>query len=264
MSGLVVRDLATGPQSTLSPTQRLVALCLAYYMRRDRECYPSLEVIASWTGLSVSGVRKAIDSDALAGKDGFIEKDTRPGRYSSNVYRLREGVTTGHPEPARVIPQGTLRALPEGGKGVTTSPEGATWAREGATTSHVMSQGMGSGNGVENSFPAKQELIPAKASSTPWLVVARSIWSEGVGTPPQWFENDLRPLVMPSRTSDAVLMALRAYVEATEPKDASTGKFAAKIGAWIKARAKPEPEPYRATPEQIAEKSRRYLEDIAS
>lgn len=256
MSGLVVRDLATGPRSALTPTQRLVALCLAHHMRKERECFPSLEAIASWTGLSVSGVRKAIDADALTGKNGFIDKVPRPGRYSSNLYRLREGVTTGHPGAPRVLAQDTLRVLPERSQGVTLSREGATWERQGATTSHVMNQGVRAGSGAGS--PA--ELIPIKAGIEPWLVVARSIWSEGIGAPPSWLENDLRPLVTPSRTSGEVLAALRAYVSTTEPIDASTRKFAERVAAWLRAARR------RTEPETMEEKTRRYLEadEVAS
>lgn len=102
----------------------------------------------------------------------------------------------------------------------------------------------------------------------PWLKTARSVWADSVGAPPSWFDGDLRPLVTPSRTAEAVLSALRAYLAGVTPDKAGTGDFARRIGAWMKRAAKPETEgePYRATPEQIAEKSRRYLEgeDLAS
>jgi len=94
----------------------------------------------------------------------------------------------------------------------------------------------------------------------PWLKEARAVWADSVGAPPSWFDTDLRPLVTPSRASEAVLAALRAYVAGVTPEKAGTGDFARRIGAWMKRAAKPEAvgEPYRGTPEQLAEKSRRY------
>jgi hypothetical protein len=108
----------------------------------------------------------------------------------------------------------------------------------------------------------KGEAPPLKNDREPWLKDARTVWAERVGAPPSWFDTDLRPLVTPSRTSEAVLAALRAYLQGVTPDKAGTGDFARRIGAWMKrtekAAANTAPEPYRATPEQIAEKSRRY------
>ena len=93
----------------------------------------------------------------------------------------------------------------------------------------------------------------------PWLKAARSVWAESVGAPPSWFDTDLRPLVTPSRTSEAVLAALRAYVQGVAPDKAGTGDFARRIGAWMRREAKaPEVEVYTGSDEQRRAKAARY------
>lgn len=237
MSWLAVRDRATGSGSTLRPLERLVALCLASHLRDNISAWPSLRTIGRWTGLSVSTTRRILT--VLCAEGGVFERERR-GRLGAYEYRLSAATLSGlnsvqreqcSPEAGGVFSLTLNSVQPDNRK----RKEGG---KEGGNT------------------PPRE----------PWLKTARSVWAESVGAPPSWFDADLLPLVTPSRTAEAVLSALRAYVAGVTPDKAGTGDFARRIGAWMKRAAKPETEgePYRATPEQIAEKSRKYLEGIAS
>jgi hypothetical protein len=76
--GLRVRDLATGPSSRLSATERLVALAIAFNMRQNLTAWPSARTLAGWTALSESGVRKVLKR--LCGPQGIFVRTRGPGR----------------------------------------------------------------------------------------------------------------------------------------------------------------------------------------
>lgn len=229
MSGLVVRDLATGEASTLTATERLVALCIAYHMRDNPTAWPSYPKVARWCGLSLSGVRKALAT--LCAPGGIFERSLRPGRAAGYEYRLREGVTGEQCHRGTVSPQRV--------KGVTTG-------RAGCLPVTLNEKGM---------------------SERSALAILRAEWSELIGAPSRFFDGDVGPLVTTRRPTARVVEGMRAYAASLQGSAASSRTFAQGIELWLrKARANAEGGPYRATPEQIAEKSRRYLEgeDLAS
>ncbi len=243
MSGLALRDLATGATSTLTPNQRLVALCLAYFMRKERECFPSVPVIAAWTGLSQASVKRALG--VLTGESGFLEKATRPGRYSSNVYRLREGAHLAPPQGAQ--------AEPSQGEGAQGELQGAHGEREGAHSAPVMS----TGSEYREARAQTAQGEPSKPS-TPARTVLRAEWSDLIGAPSKFFDGDVLGLVTQRRPLARVVDAMKAYAARVDVSKASSRTFAQGIEGWLK-RAATAPEPYRGTPEQLAEKKRRYL-----
>jgi hypothetical protein len=135
VSGLILCDLATGPGSTLTPPQRLVALCLGHFMGGEPDCSPSLGALSEWTGLSVATVKRALD--VLTAPDGFLEKVPGVGRYASPTYRLRpDRATRGEPahrESERATAPKTMAPTKKGPSPASASP------KQGAVTV-VMSQ----------------------------------------------------------------------------------------------------------------------------
>jgi hypothetical protein len=221
MSGLVVRDLATSEASTLTATERLVALCIAYHMRDNPTAWPSYPKVARWCGLSLSGVRKALAT--LCATGGIFERSLRPGRAAGYEYRLREAVT------GEQCHRGTVS--PHGAKGVTTG-------RGGCLPVTLNEKGMSEGSA---------------------LAILRAEWSELIGAPSRFFDGDVGPLVTTRRPTARVVEGMRAYAASVDVSKASSRAFAQGIEGWLK-RPNAAPEPYRGTPEQLAEKSRRYLE----
>lgn len=250
MSGLVVRDLATGAASRLKPNQRLVALCLAYFMRKERECFPSVPVIAAWTGLSQASVKRALG--VLTGESGFLEKATRPGRYSSNVYRLREGA---HLE----LPQGA-QAEPSQGEGAHGEPQGAQGEREGAHSEPVMKAGSEYREARAQTAHSEPSRLEAPKPSTPARTVLRSEWQELIGAPSRFFDGDVLPLVTQRRPLARVVESMRAYAASVDLSRASSREFAQGVEGWpLKAKPKAsEPEAYTGSDEQRRAKAARY------
>ena len=246
MSGLIVRDLATGAASGLTPNQRLVALCLAYFMRKERECFPSVPVIAAWTGLSQASVKRALG--VLTGEGGFLEKATRPGRYSSNIYRLREGAHLALPQGAQAEPS-------QGDEGALGEPQGAHSEREGAHSAPVMN----TGSEYREARAQTAQGEPPKPS-TPARTVLRSEWQELIGTPSRFFDGDVLPLVTQRRPLGRVVESMRAYAAHVDLSRASSREFAQGVEGWpMKAKAKaPEAEAYTGSDEQRRAKAARY------
>jgi hypothetical protein len=218
-------------------------------MRRERECFPSLPVIASWTGLSETGVTRALD--VLTGKEGALVKETRPGRYTSNLYRLREGVSSAlpesvstehresvpskHSEPSRVSPQEAKGVFPDG---------------EGVSSAYVMKAGTG--------YQSESRDGGADA----WLLLARNAWQEAKGDPPRWFEGDLRKLVGPTRRSADVLVALRCCLADNvdqKPSIELLRTFCQNVGQWVaKSKAPKREDVYAGSDEQRRAKAALY------
>jgi hypothetical protein len=136
VSGLILRDLATGPDSKLIATQRLAALGVGHFMGEEPDCSPSLGALSEWTGLSVATVKRALD--VLTAPDGFLEKVPGVGRYSSPTYRLRtdvRGVEPAHRESERATAPKRMAPTKKG-----PSPSPSPSPKRGATATVVMSQ----------------------------------------------------------------------------------------------------------------------------
>ncbi len=222
-------------ESDLPPTARHVGLEIGAHLDENGSAFPSLGRLARRTGLGLTAVREAVRVLTTGERRPFDREQggAREGdRYSCSRYTFRS--VEGH----------ASRGARE--------TRGSSGERKGSATR---------ARGVRQAT-SKDQLRTKEGGGAPlretWLKTARSVWVESVGAPPSWFDTDLRPLVTPSRAPEAVLAALRAYVAAVTPDKAGTGDFARRIAAWMKREAKAEPEPYRATPEQLAEKSRRY------
>lgn len=233
-------------ESDLSPTVRHVGLEIGGHLDESGRCFPSLARLARRTGLSLSAVRASVHT-LTTGDGRLFDREAggaREGdRYSSSSYTLRAG-------------EGVASRGAQETRGSSGEREGYTWHAQGVH--HVTPKDHRRTSEGGGAPPPSEDRVS-------WLSEARAIWADSVGAPPPWFDRDLRPLVTPSRTPEAILDALRAYVAEVAPEKAGTGDFGRRIGAWTQRSAKPEAqgEPYRGTQEQLAEKSRRYLEGAA-
>jgi len=78
---------------SLTPTQKLVLLCLAQHANAQGECWPSVATIAEETGYSARAVQLALADLRQAGHIKITPATSEGGRCKSNVYRL------ANPEP---------------------------------------------------------------------------------------------------------------------------------------------------------------------
>lgn len=239
--GLRVRDLATGPGSRLTATERLVALAIAFNMRQNLTAWPSARTLAGWTALSESGVRKVLKR--LCGPQGIFVRTRRPGRYEGYEYSVRQGVTAGESDVRRVPPESAsltprpARVLPRPAR---VSP-GVNRMSKG------MSEGMSTGS----------EGAPRAAS---WLSQAEGMWSERIGAP-TFVRSDLPGLVSPSRPPDRILTALRAYLAQANPATARPRDFARSIERWtLRAEAPVTGHREDTPPPEHSEAKARWLE----
>lgn len=232
-------------ESDLAPTVRHVGLEIGGHLDENGSGFPSLARLKKRTGLGMTAVRASVRC-LTTGEGRLFDREAggaREGdRYSCSRYTLREeGFATRGAREMRgsSSERGRFATRAQGVRHATTKDQGRTKEGGGAP--------------------------PPREDRDSWLLDARLIWADSVGAPPLWFDADLRPLVTPSRTPEAILAALRIYLSSVAPDKAGTGDFSRRIGAWINRGAKPEAngEPYRGTREQLAAKSRRYLEGAA-
>jgi len=220
-----------GPGSTLKPLERWVAVVIASFMGKNSKAWPGYTAIAERAGMSESGVRKVLLR--LCSENGIFERTRRARGFS---YQLREGVPVGQ------CPAGTV------------SPQDATVSPEDG---HSVPPSMGIDQESIKKPRSASEVIEAKSSTTARAVL-RAEWFELIGAPSRFFDGDVLGLVTDRRPLGRVVESMRAYAASVDLSKASSRAFAQGIEGWLKRPKASEPEAYRATPEQLAAKSRRY------
>lgn len=112
--------------SKLSPPERLVLLCLVSYSNERNEAWPSKNSIRKRTGLSLSGVKRALASLEASTVSPFVlerirRQQTGTRVHESTLYRLTPRRSTVNPPHGSTVnpPVGSQR--PEGG---STEPGG--------------------------------------------------------------------------------------------------------------------------------------------
>jgi hypothetical protein len=95
--------------------------------------------------------------------------------------------------------------------------------------------------------------------STPARTVLRAEWSELIGAPNRWFDDDVLPLVTARRPLARVVESMRAYAAGVDVSRASSRAFAQGIEGWARTKPKaPEAEVYTGSDEQRRAKAARY------
>lgn len=255
---LAIQKEATSSDSPYSMAERMYCLAVAACIRDNETAWPSIPTIARWAGASVSTMRRA--AVRPCGEGGIFVRALRPGRSGSYEYRVRAEIVerwargnpvqidTGQPDTGQPEPR-------SGWKGTPFKLEGNPVQIDLLKTNEVPRKDARAAN-VE-----RTEAIAERKPETPARTVLRSEWSELIGAPSRFFDDDVLGLVTPRRPLARVVESMRAYAAAVDISKASSRAFAQGIEGWAKAKAKPkapEAEVYTGSDEQRREKAARY------
>lgn len=105
----------------ISPTQKLILICLANHAGPDGRCWPAQETLSEYSGLARQTINRTL-SDLEQG--GFIQSSRRKdeaGRDLSKVYRLNMAKTRGVSESDTGVSEGDRECHPGRQGGVSES-----------------------------------------------------------------------------------------------------------------------------------------------
>lgn len=105
----------------ITPTQKLILICLANHAGPDGRCWPAQETLSEYSGLARQTINRTL-SDLESG--GFIESSRRKdesGRDLSKVYRLNMAKTRGVSQSDTGVSEGDRECHPVRQGGVSQS-----------------------------------------------------------------------------------------------------------------------------------------------
>lgn len=228
--------------SDLAPTVRHVALVIGGHLNERGECFVSVGGLCRETGLGRTAISAAVQTLSVGAERLF---DRTPGgarigaRYGCSAYSLRD-------------PKGSATRGARLTRGSSSEHEGSATRTRGVR--HAVTN-----DSFNDSLKGRgPELLPAKANSTARTILETD-WAEGIGAPPRWYWQEVGPLLSASRPLSVIQKAQLLYMAQADKATALPRDFAQRVEHWVTlAKAKPTEEPYRATPEQVAAKSRLY------
>ena len=94
-------DWALRLVKNVTPTQKLILICLANHAGPDGTCWPSQTVVADYSGLSRDAVNRNIKDLVSLGLISTERRSDHDGRETTKIYRLRMA------EPLAVLPDDT-------------------------------------------------------------------------------------------------------------------------------------------------------------
>ena len=77
----------------VTPTQKLILICLANHAGPDGTCWPSQTVVSDYSGLSRNAVNRNIKEVESLGLIGTERRKNPDGRETTKIYRLKMAET---------------------------------------------------------------------------------------------------------------------------------------------------------------------------
>ena len=82
-------DWALRLVKNVTPTQKLILICLANHAGPDGTCWPSQTVVSEYSGLSRDAVNRNIKELESLGLIGTERRKDADGRETTKIYRLK-------------------------------------------------------------------------------------------------------------------------------------------------------------------------------